>query len=58
LDNNNKSYYFVIIGTIDRCESKDDGYNFLEEYMTKDKNKIPDINTIHLFGSPKKSSNL
>ena len=51
LNNNKTSYYFVIIGTIERCESQDDAYDFLQEYMTKDKNKIPNINTIHLFGS-------
>jgi hypothetical protein len=55
---NKKSYYFVIIGTIDSCESKDDAFDFLQEYLSKDKNKIPDINTIHLFGNPNKSSNL
>ena len=45
LNNNKKSYYFVIIGPIERCESQDDAYDFLEEYMTKDKNNIPHINT-------------
>ena len=48
----------VINGTIDKCESKDDAYDFLQEYMMKDKNKIPDINTIHLFGNPNQSLNL
>jgi hypothetical protein len=43
---------------MDKCKSKDDAYDFLQEYMTKDKNKIPDINTLHLFGNPNKSSDL
>ena len=58
LNNNKKSYYFVIIGPIERCESQDDAYDFLEEYMTKDKNNIPNINIIHLFGTPNMSSSI
>ena len=58
LNNNKTSYYFVIIGTIERCESQDDAYDFLQEYMTKDKNKIPNINTIYLFGTPNMSSSI
>ena len=58
MENNKKSYYFVILGTIHNCKSKDDAYDFLQEYMTKDKNKIPDINTLNLFGNRNKSSDL
>jgi hypothetical protein len=42
-------YNFVIIGTIEH-ESKDSVIDFLQKYMTKDKVKFPEINTIHIFG--------
>lgn len=45
---NNKSFNFVIIGTV-KHDSKKSALDFLEEYMAKDKNKISDINTIHIF---------
>lgn len=41
----------MIIGTIEHDgESKDSVIDFLQQYMTKDKTKFPEINTIHIIG--------
>lgn len=47
-NNNNKSFNFVIVGTLIH-QSKDDAFEYIEHLLKKDL-QVTDINIIHVFG--------
>ena len=47
-NNNNKSFNFVIVGTLTH-QSKNDALEYIETLLKKD-SQVTDINTIHVFG--------
>ena len=47
-NSNNKSFNFVIVGTLTH-QSKDGAFEYIETLLKKD-SQVTDINIIHVFG--------